>query len=97
MRFYFDVHINEKIYPDPVGRDFARSEDAHDFAVNIARDFIHSTHQNPRKVARAIIEVTNRRDISMAVRTARHLWIVLATAPHSTRSSRLVSETVLVD
>ncbi len=68
MRFYFDVHINEKIYPDPVGRDLARSEDAHDFAVNIARDFIHSTHQNPRKVARAIIEVTNRRDISMAVR-----------------------------
>ena len=68
MRFYFDVHINGKIYPDPVGRDFARSEDARDCAVNIARDFIHSTHQNPRKVARALIEVTNRRDISMTVR-----------------------------
>ena len=68
MRFYFDVHINGKIYPDPVGRDFARSEDAHDFAVNIVCDFIRGTHQNPRKVARAMIEVTNRRDISIAVR-----------------------------
>jgi hypothetical protein len=68
MRFYFDVHISGKMYPDPVGRDFARSEDARDFAVNIACDFIRSTNQNPHKVARAIIEVTNRRDISMAVR-----------------------------
>ena len=68
MRFYFDVHINGKVYPDPVGRDFARSEDARDFAVDIACDFIRSTHQNPSKVARAIIEVTNRRDIRIAVR-----------------------------
>lgn len=68
MRFYFDVHINGKIHRDPTGQDFARIEDARDFAINLARDFIRSGNKhNLRSIARTIIEITNRRDISMAV------------------------------
>ena len=65
MRFYFDIHYGGKVDPDQTGEEFGSFEEARAYAFGTAQRFLRMGETpNVRFVLQAIIEITDRHELS---------------------------------
>ena len=61
MRYFFDVHYGDKVFPDAFGEEFRTPDEAKQFVLETAAEFLAAGRKpNPKVFAQAIIEITDR-------------------------------------
>ena len=61
MRYFFDIHYGDEVFPDDLGEEFCTPDDAKQFVVDTAAEFLAAGRKPNFKVfAQAIIEITDR-------------------------------------
>ncbi len=66
MRYFFDVHYDDEVFPDDIGEEFRTPEEAKQFVLDTAKEFLAAGRKPNAKVfAQAIMEITNRNGYSI--------------------------------
>ena len=61
MRYFFDIHYKDEVFPDNLGEEFRTPDEARQFVLDTAIDFLAAGRKPNAKVfAQAIIEITDR-------------------------------------
>ena len=65
MRYFFDIHYGDEVFPDDLGEEFCTPDEAKRFVLETAAEFIAAGRKpNPKVFAQAIIEITDRNGYS---------------------------------
>ena len=65
MRYFFDIHYGDEVFPDDLGEEFRTSDEAKQFVLETAAEFLAAGRKPNAKVfAQAIIEITDRNGYS---------------------------------
>ena len=65
MRYFFDIHYGDEVFPDHDGEEFSTAVEAKQFVVDTANEFLAiGGKPNAKVFAQAIIEITDRKGYS---------------------------------
>ena len=65
MRYFFDIHYKDEVFPDGFGEEFRTPDEAKQFVLETAAEFLATGRKPNAKVfAQAIIEITDRHGYS---------------------------------
>ena len=61
MRYFFDIHYGDEVFPDDLGEEFRTFDEAKQFVLDTAAQFLAAGRKpNAEVFAQAIIEITDR-------------------------------------